>query len=152
MDLAGAPTALTPMLRRTKGAALAGAFLVLLASGRRISASDPHASNLTKRRPGMVLLAGGSFAMGSEDGDPDEHPVRHVTLAGFWIDKTEVTVGDFERFMSSTAYRTEAEGYGWSGVFLVSTKSWETLDGATWKHPDGPASAASSREPVSQVS
>lgn len=39
----------------------------------------------------MRFVPGGSFMMGSEDGDDDEKPVREVSVDEFWIDQTEVT-------------------------------------------------------------
>ncbi len=44
-------------------------------------------------KDGMVMhyVPGGSFLMGSLDGDEDENPVHQVTLDPFWIDETEVT-------------------------------------------------------------
>jgi sulfatase modifying factor 1 len=41
---------------------------------------------------GMLLVPGGTFTMGSESGgEGDEHPAHPVTLAAFWLDRTEVT-------------------------------------------------------------
>src|SRR5687768_8180293 len=40
---------------------------------------------------GMVWIPGGTFWMGSEEGQADEKPVHEVTVDGFWIDETEVT-------------------------------------------------------------
>ena len=43
----------------------------------------------------MVYVPGGTFLMGSAEGDPDadydEFPQHSVTVDGFWIDQTEVT-------------------------------------------------------------
>jgi formylglycine-generating enzyme required for sulfatase activity len=39
----------------------------------------------------LVYVPGGRFMMGSVDGNLDERPEHEVTLAGFWLDKTEVT-------------------------------------------------------------
>ena len=39
----------------------------------------------------MVLVEGGSFMMGSEDGDSDEKPIHRVTLSSFLIGKVPVT-------------------------------------------------------------
>ena len=41
---------------------------------------------------GMLLVPGGTFTMGSESGgEGDEHPAHPVTVAAFWLDRTEVT-------------------------------------------------------------
>jgi len=39
----------------------------------------------------MVLIPGGSFAMGSSDRVPDERPVHKVSVKTFYLDRTEVT-------------------------------------------------------------
>ena len=51
----------------------------------------------------QVLVPGGTFVMGSEDGDSDERPVHDVTLDGFWIDRTEVTNGQYEECVADGA-------------------------------------------------
>ncbi|HEX7666613.1 MAG TPA: SUMF1/EgtB/PvdO family nonheme iron enzyme, partial [Polyangiaceae bacterium] len=40
----------------------------------------------------MLAVPPGTFTMGSDKGgEADEHPAHRVTLAGFWLDKTQVT-------------------------------------------------------------
>jgi sulfatase modifying factor 1 len=58
---------------------------------------------------GMVWIPGGAFRMGSVLGMPDEAPVHDVIVAGFWMDKTEVTNEQFEKFVRATGYVTIAE-------------------------------------------
>ena len=100
----------------------------------------------------MLLLPGGVFRMGAEDGFSFEGPAHDVEVEPFLIDKTEVTVARFAEFTAATGYRTEAERFGWSAVFDVKSGDWARVDGANWQHPDGPQSAADPQEPVSQVS
>ena len=100
----------------------------------------------------MVLIGGGTFLMGAAEGMPYESPVHEVTLKAFWIDEREVTVAQFAEFVAATGYRTEAEKFGWSGVFNRATGEWEKVEGANWRHPDGPISQAAPDEPVCQVS
>ncbi len=45
--------------------------------------------------PDMVWIPGGTFKMGSEDHYPEERPVHRVTVDGFWMDRTPVTVAQF---------------------------------------------------------
>jgi formylglycine-generating enzyme required for sulfatase activity len=47
----------------------------------------------------MVHVPGGSFLMGSppDVGEPNEHPQHQVTLSGYCIDRTEVTVAMYTR-------------------------------------------------------
>ena len=54
--------------------------------------------------PGMVLIPGGSFAMGSAlpGSRSDEQPVVQVTLDPFWIDECDVTNAKFRKFVDAT--------------------------------------------------
>ena len=100
----------------------------------------------------MVLIRGGSFKMGSEDGMPYEAPVHDVSIRSFWMDAHEVTVAEFAKFVTATGYKTEAERFGWSGAFSLTEGQWKKTTGANWRHPDGPDSNAAMDEPVCQVS
>ncbi|MBU1896163.1 formylglycine-generating enzyme family protein [Myxococcota bacterium] len=42
-----------------------------------------------------IMIPGGSFQMGSNNGDSDEKPVHEVRLKGFMMSKSEVTVGQY---------------------------------------------------------
>lgn len=68
----------------------------------------------------MILVEGGTFVYGAndqakEDGKPgsqprqDEYPTNKITVTSFWMDATEVTNSQFEKFTSSTGYITTAE-------------------------------------------
>ncbi len=50
----------------------------------------------------LVSVAGGTFEMG--DGQEDRMPVHRVKVDGFWMQKTEVTEGQFRAVMSRFAY------------------------------------------------
>jgi formylglycine-generating enzyme len=126
----------------------------------------------------MVWIPGGTFFMGAEDGQSDEKPVRKVTVDGFWMDKTEVTNEQFAEFAKATGYITIAERkpdprdfpgvpedklVPGSIVFSpppgeVSLQNhyiwWRYVEGANWRHPEGPGSSIAGRErhPVVHVS
>lgn len=87
--------------------------------------------------PARVALKGGVFTMGGGE-RPEENPAHRVTLSPFAIDRHEVTVSRFGRFVAKTRYVTEAESFGWSGVFQVNTGEWTKVDGAHWRTPWGP--------------
>ena len=63
--------------------------------------------------PLMIRLPGGRFEQGSAsdevDRDADEGPRHAVTLRPFALGKYEVTRAEFERFVTATGYRTDAE-------------------------------------------
>lgn len=119
---------------------------------------------------GMVWIEGGTFWMGSTNGQPDELPVHEVAVDGFWIDKTEVTNEEFEKFVRATSYVTVAERkpdakdypgvppeklVAGSVVFRppreeVSLENhylwWEYVPGANWRYPEGPGSSIAGRQ------
>ena len=60
--------------------------------------------------PGMVWVPGGVAVMGNAKGEhADEQTEHEVALDGFWMDATEVTNGDFQKFVDETGYVTLAE-------------------------------------------
>jgi sulfatase modifying factor 1 len=74
--------------------------------------------------PGMVWISGGSFGMGSPDGEgaADEHPHHAVKVNGFYMDKTEVTQAEYEHVMGQnpTYFKDcpncPAENVAWIGA------------------------------------
>ena len=68
---------------------------------------DPLPAPATSPPEGMVLVPGGRYRIGSEDGDADERPAREVLLDPFFIDTHEVTNAEFARFVEATGYATE---------------------------------------------
>jgi len=50
----------------------------------------------------MVLIPGGEFNMGRNDGLPQERPEHKVTVNSFWMDKTEVTNAEYYEFVKGT--------------------------------------------------
>jgi formylglycine-generating enzyme required for sulfatase activity len=119
----------------------------------------------------MLRLDGGPFLMGTDDGSgfpaDGEGPVREVTLKPFFIDPHAVTNERWAAFVKATGYRTEAERYGWSFVFVgllppgfpptrgvVQTPWWRQVHGASWRHPEGRHSSITDRmhHPVVHVS
>lgn len=87
---------------------------------------------------GMRLIPGGSFLMGgdNEQASADEYPKHEVTINSFWMDETEVTNAQFQKFTVATGYITTAE----------RKPDWEelkkTLPPGTPKPPDNMMVAA----------
>lgn len=82
-----------------------------MAGGLLGTAPAAPAENATASTEGMVWIPGGTYRMGSTDplARPDESPVHLVSLAGFWMDRTEVTNAQFAAFVEATGYVTVAE-------------------------------------------
>ena len=107
----------------------------------------------------------------------DARPIHRVYVNGFWMDKTEVTNKQFEKFVKATGYHTIAEIaptkeefptapvenlVAGSTVFSPTAKAvslqnmfqwWRYEPGANWRHPEGPQSDLKKRyhHPVVQV-
>ena len=81
--------------------------------------------------PQMIFVQGGTFMMGNNEKGYNEKPAHNVTVKDFYIDKYEITVSDFRKFIQATGYRTSAEAQGWSYVF----DGTNTLNqnGVTWE-------------------
>jgi formylglycine-generating enzyme required for sulfatase activity len=56
------------------------------------------------------------FEMGSDDGDSDEQPVHEIKLAGYFLDRTEVTVEAYSRCVNAGACQAQdtVDGKGFS--------------------------------------
>ncbi|XP_028723398.1 formylglycine-generating enzyme [Peromyscus leucopus] len=131
-------------------------------------ASGPRPLALTK----MVPIPAGVFTMGTDDPQikqDGEAPARRVTVDAFYMDAYEVSNADFEKFVNSTGYLTEAEKFGDSFVFegmlseqvkahihqaVAAAPWWLPVKGANWRHPEGPDSSILHRpnHPVLHVS
>jgi hypothetical protein len=59
----------------------------------------------------MLYIPAGTFTMGDTHGDgySDEKPAHRVTVADFWLDRTEVTNVQFARFVQTGGYRPQGE-------------------------------------------
>lgn len=63
-----------------------------------------------KTPPGMVWIPGGVSLLGNAEGQHEDERTEHeVALDGFWMDATEVTNRDFQKFVKDTGYVTLAE-------------------------------------------
>lgn len=52
----------------------------------------------------MAFVPEGNFIMGRDNGFPDEQPAHAMSVKAFWIDRTEVTTGQYKRFLSARGY------------------------------------------------
>ena len=115
--------------------------------------------------PRFLWIDGGDFVMGHNNRsispstfDVDgEGPARRVRVGSFWLGETEVSNAHWAAFAAATGFVTDSERFGWSFVFerqLTSAANaaatqavhdapwWISVDGASWRHPDGPGSDA----------
>lgn len=129
-----------------------------------------------------IYIEAGQFVMGRDAIYSEEGPPLRVELAGFWLDATEVTVGQFAGFVEATGYVTFAErsvdpdllsGIDVStdpdaadlllpggavfnpqpGLSPRNMNWWHYVPGAYWRYPQGTDKpAALLAEPVTQIS
>ena len=79
------------------------------------------------------------------------HPPFQAEVDPFFLDVHPVTVAQFRDFVEATGYVTQAEKLGNAGVLRGGR--WRLVDGATWRYPRGPETAAAPDDhPVTQVS
>ena len=117
----------------------------------------------------MVVIPSGVFILGSDSFCPEESPVRSVQIKSFRIDACPVTNADFARFVSQTGYVTVSEKppdpvlypnlppdqqNPESAVFIPPPPTvdrnqpmswWALIEGADWRHPQGPDSSIADR-------
>jgi formylglycine-generating enzyme required for sulfatase activity len=123
---------------------------------------------------GMAWIPPGEFFMG-DDSDREKYadalPVHKVRLQGFYIDKTEVTNSQYQKFVDATGYKTIAERpldpkefpdvppeklVPGAGVFSPPIQEvvdcsecnqwWKYKEGVCWKNPEGKDSNYKGRE------
>ncbi len=78
---------------------------------------SPDAQSLTIQSKGdtstagMKYISGGSYMMGGDNdqASKDEFPKHQVKVNSFWMDETEVTNAQFQKFVDATGYITTAE-------------------------------------------
>ena len=91
--------------------ALAAVVSLILIGNGGFAFSDIKQNTSDRFPEGMVWIPGGTFSMGSNDALARrvEQPPHQVEVAGFWMDKTEVTNAQFKQFVAATDYVTTAE-------------------------------------------
>lgn len=125
----------------------------------------PDADGLTEQVP----IPGCTFAMGSDGHYAEEAPVHRVHVDAFSIDRDPVTNAAYAAFVAATGYVTVAERpldpadypgahpdnlVPGSMVFVGTpgpvdlrhlAQWWAWTPGASWRHPEGPASGIDDR-------
>jgi len=108
-------------------------------------------------RPTFVEIPAGAFVMGSDGSHgyatDGEGPAHDVSLDVYAIGVHAVTNAEFAIFVDATRYRTTAEVHGTSFVFagllpedspptrgVTGAPWWRLVEGADWRHPEGPGS------------
>lgn len=127
------------------------------------AAAPPTPHQCAEGGEGFVTVSAGTAIIGDDRGYEDERPAIAVPLPAFRISRHEVTNRDFAAFVAATGHVTTAERRGDSIVFappqaggipISPAQWWRIVEGADWRHPEGPQSTIEGREhyPVVHVS
>jgi formylglycine-generating enzyme required for sulfatase activity len=92
-------------------------------------------------------IEGGATPGTTRESFEGERPRPTRVPRGFWMGRTEVTVGQFRRFATDSGYVTDAERPGgatqvfdpeWDGYHLTTTivHPWKSVQGKSWRDPD----------------
>ena len=108
--------------------------------------------NAKVQMPKMILVDGGTFMMGNNNGSGDEKPAHKVTLNSFYIGAFEVTYNEFKQFIDATKYRTDSEQP--DSLNVKSGLPPRAIKNGTWnKNRDGsPIPLTDSLKPVGNIS
>ncbi len=82
----------------------------------------------------MLPISGGTFQMGSRAGDVDEKPVHAVNLGSFYLARTETTFVQFQAFVESSGYVTDAESG--DGSFIWDSLGWHKGEQVNWRYDE----------------
>lgn len=133
-----------------------------------------------KAPKGMVWIPGGEFSMGSNVEDEslcslsgvtkDAAPIHRVYVNGYYMDETEVTNEEYEKFVKATGYVTVAEQKPTKEEFPTAAEEdlitgsviftptpsavnlnnflqwWSYVPQTDWRHPLGPESSIKGKE------
>ncbi len=80
-------------------------------SGRDTTRAPVPATPAMALKEDMVLIPAGEFVRGYDDGGFDEKPQSRIRLDAYWIDRYEVTYGDYLAFVEMTGHRKPISRY-----------------------------------------
>jgi len=130
---------------------------LLLLLGLLLVQNDSERPAGIKDAEKIVRLPAGTFIMGCVIGDSGcvdaELPRHKVRLThDVWMMATEVTVGDFGRFVTATRYRTRAEQTGHGRDWNQQKGEWEWVPGLSFRKPYADRTFAEDAWPAVQTS
>ena len=143
----GRSTKVAPIVRKPRRAQIAGGVLVAAAlaaigwvvvhardpSGNVMAAGTPRVRGAD---PGMVGIPAGSYPIGDDGGDQLARPRHVVSIGAFAIDRTEVTVDEYAKYVTAT--RAPWANTETVGRVPATHVPWNDAGNyCAWKHPGG---------------
>jgi formylglycine-generating enzyme required for sulfatase activity len=104
-------------------------------------------SRTTEVPPGMALVPGGEFMMGSDTGDEYARPAHQVSVRPFYMDLTEVTNEAYKKFVDETRH---APPPGWKKGTYPAGQAKFPVTGINWDDATAYAKWAGKRLPTEE--
>lgn len=118
--------------------------VVYIPPGKFYMGSSPEEKQWAVSQDGGALFSSGNGEREAFEGEPRQMEIKQ----GFWMGRTEVTVGQFKRFVEETGYVSDAEKPGgsamcfdhnWKPNFTQSggpPHPWVDMKGKSWRDPN----------------
>jgi formylglycine-generating enzyme len=107
--------------------------------------SAPKSKAASDIEKDMILIPGGNFTMGYNEGEDDEKPQHTVYLDAYYIDKHLVTNVQFRNFIDATNYKPERN---WEEYFNSNDKGDYPVVNVSWNDANAFALWAGKRLPT----
>jgi serine/threonine-protein kinase len=110
-------------------------------------AATPSATATAQAPEGMLLIGGGEFRMGRDDGNDLDQPSQMATVRSFYLDVTEVTNQAYKKFLDETNHPAPPLWKG--GTFPDGQENFPVTD-VTWDDANAYAKWAGKRLPTEE--
>lgn len=134
-------------------ATAAAILLAVIGAIVYLSWRSPAKSPVTSPNPptsappeGMVLIPGGKFMMGRNDGGADEGPAHQVEIKPFFLDLNEVTNQSYAKFIAASGRRAP-KNWKYNGSFMPD-EATVPVTYVTWEDATAYAKWANKRLPT----
>ena len=129
------------------GLLLAGIAYFVLVKNRPSTNEKPSVTTFSDRFGVMVLIPGGKFKMGRDDGDEYERPEHNMEVKDFLIDQHEVTNKLYKEFVDANSHRAPSN---WSGGNYPPNQDSFPVANVTWTDAQAFAKWANKRLPTEE--
>lgn len=114
------------------------------ASPAQSLSQTPAAATTASAAADMIFISGGQFMMGRDGRDKFESPARSVTVHPFYLDRTEVTNQEYQKFV--TASGRDAPAHWQGGKFPIAEANFPVVN-VSWNDAQAYAKWAQKRLP-----
>ncbi len=105
-------------------------FLIFANTNYAVSQSATENKTILQN---VVFVEGGSFSMGTENGDPDEIPVHNVQITSFYMCRYEVTNKEFVEFLNTYGSEVVINGQYAGQSLFIEAKTGIFNENGSWQ-------------------